>query len=108
MCVIRSTKSDMETLEKLSKASVDQSEFWYVVAIIAVSLMLIFFALTIYFLKRFLDDEKEDKKDMKENLIKLTDIVTRMQENQKIDRRDINKNTDDIDELRKRRRGNGG
>ena len=94
----------MDTLEKISKSNLDPNQFWYVVAVIAVALMLLFFGLTIYFLKRFLDDEKDDKKAMQDNLIKLTDLVTRMDANQKIDRRDINKNTDDIDELRRRRR----
>ena len=96
----------MDTLEKISRSNLDPNEFWYVVAVIAICLLLVFFALTIYFLKRFLDDEKDDKKDMKDNLKKLTDIVTRMEENQKTDRRDINKNSDDIEELRRKRRTN--
>lgn len=91
----------METLERLSKTTSDPTDFWYAATIVCFVLLLAFFAFTVYFLKRYLDEDKEDKKEIRGNLIKLTDIVTRMQENQKTDRRDINKNTDDINELRK-------
>lgn len=92
----------METLERLSKASnEDPTGFWAAATIVCFVLLLAFFGFTVYFLKRYLDEDKEDKKEIRNNLIRLTDIVTRMQENQKTDRRDINKNTDDINELRK-------
>lgn len=72
--------------------------------VILTSILIIFLGILTWIIIRFLNDDKQYKKDTTQSLHELKNIVNLIREEQKWHRKDIDKNAEGIDDLKKRRR----
>lgn len=93
----------VQILEEAKKLS-PQQESLFSAIIILTSILIIFLGILTWIIIRYLNDDKEYKKDTTNVLQRLNEAILLIREEQKYHRKDIDKNADDIDDLKKRRR----
>lgn len=87
----------METLEKIHQSGIAPSEFWYIASLALLTLLVIFMAILIYFVKESFTDFKGTLKSLSDNMVTLSSLV-------KVHDVEINRAQEDIKNLEKRPR----
>lgn len=94
----------IDVLEKIKDANVVPTEFWFLATLILTSILIIFLGVVTNHIKSFLKDDKEYKAITTDAIREIKEAVLIIRKEQEYDRREINENSNDIRELKKRRR----
>lgn len=92
-----------QLLEEAKKMNPEQESLFSAIVVLT-SILVIFLGILTWIIIRYLNDDKQYKKDTTASLQELKNIVNLIREEQKWHRKDIDKNSDDIGDLKKRRR----
>lgn len=94
----------LQILEKIHNSGDVPGNFWFLSTLILTSILIIFLGIVIRYLYQYFKDDKDYKSQTNQILSQVREMVNLMREEQKYHRRDIDKNTGDIEELKKRKR----
>lgn len=92
-----------EILAEIQKTNPQQESLFSAIVVLT-SILIIFLGILTWIIIRYLNDDKQYKKDTTEVLTELKTAILLIREEQKYHRKDIDKNSDDIGDLKKRRR----
>lgn len=92
-----------EILAEIQKSNPNQESLFSAIVVLT-SILIIFLGILTWIIIRYLNDDKQYKKDTTEVLTELKTAILLIREEQKYHRKDIDKNSDDIGDLKKRRR----
>lgn len=92
-----------EILAEIQKSNPQQESLFSAIVVLT-SILIIFLGILTWIIIRYLNDDKQYKKDTTEVLTELKTAILLIREEQKYHRKDIDKNSDDIGDLKKRRR----
>lgn len=94
----------VEILEKIKDAKFVPTEFWFLATLILTSILIIFLGIVANHIKTFLKDDKEYKSITTNAIREIKEAIVAIRTEQKYDRKEIEGNSSDIKELKKRRR----
>ena len=94
----------VDVLKEIDKATVDPNRIWFVATLILTCILVIFLGLITKYFYDFLRESKNYQDVTSRTLEEVKRMVELMKKDLDYHREDINKNSRDIDELKKRRR----